>query len=66
MSLIESVHARQILDSRGNPTVEVDIITEEWRCSVVLPFRPVPLLVLTKLLNLRDGDKSKCMWAKVC
>ena len=28
MSLIESIHARQILDSRGNPTVEVDVITE--------------------------------------
>ncbi|MEQ8576169.1 MAG: hypothetical protein RIB63_19035, partial [Fulvivirga sp.] len=28
MSLIESIYARQILDSRGNPTVEVDVITE--------------------------------------
>ena len=28
MSIILSVHARQILDSRGNPTVEVDVITE--------------------------------------
>ena len=28
MSTIISVHARQILDSRGNPTVEVDVITE--------------------------------------
>lgn len=28
MSLIASIHARQILDSRGNPTVEVDVITE--------------------------------------
>ncbi|MGB3182262.1 MAG: phosphopyruvate hydratase [Cyclobacteriaceae bacterium] len=27
MSLIESIHARQILDSRGNPTVEVDVVT---------------------------------------
>ena len=25
MSVIDSVHARQILDSRGNPTVEVDV-----------------------------------------
>jgi enolase len=25
MSLIEAVHARQVLDSRGNPTVEVDL-----------------------------------------
>jgi enolase len=28
MSYIIDVHARQILDSRGNPTVEVDVITE--------------------------------------
>ena len=27
MSLIASIHARQILDSRGNPTVEVDVYT---------------------------------------
>ena len=27
MSVIESVHARQIFDSRGNPTVEVDVLT---------------------------------------
>ena len=28
MSIIINIHARQILDSRGNPTVEVDVITE--------------------------------------
>ena len=28
MSKIKSIHARQVLDSRGNPTVEVDLITE--------------------------------------
>src|SRR5699024_9488297 len=28
MSLIKNVHARQIFDSRGNPTLEVDVITE--------------------------------------
>ena len=28
MTLIQSIHARQILDSRGNPTVEVDVVTE--------------------------------------
>ena len=27
MSYIEKIHARQILDSRGNPTVEVDVLT---------------------------------------
>jgi len=30
MSIILSVHARQIFDSRGNPTVEVDVITENY------------------------------------
>ncbi|CAG0925956.1 unnamed protein product, partial [Notodromas monacha] len=29
MSIIASIHARQILDSRGNPTVEVDVLTED-------------------------------------
>ena len=28
MSIIINIHARQILDSRGNPTVEVDVTTE--------------------------------------
>jgi enolase len=28
MSLIIDIHARQILDSRGNPTIEVDVLTE--------------------------------------
>jgi enolase len=35
MSLIIDVHARQILDSRGNPTIEVEVITENgihWSC----------------------------------
>ncbi len=29
MSLIAAVHGRQILDSRGNPTVEVDVVLED-------------------------------------
>jgi enolase len=29
MSLIETVHARQILDSRGNPTVEAEVVLED-------------------------------------
>ena len=28
MSIIVNIHARQIFDSRGNPTVEVDVVTE--------------------------------------
>ena len=30
MSTIISVQARQILDSRGNPTIEVDVIDKQW------------------------------------
>ena len=29
MALIENVHAREILDSRGNPTLEVEILLED-------------------------------------
>ena len=29
MALIEAVHAREILDSRGNPTVEVEVVLED-------------------------------------
>ena len=32
MVVIQKVHARQIFDSRGNPTVEVDIRTERGEC----------------------------------
>ena len=36
MSIIIDIHAREILDSRGNPTVEVDVMTEKgiFRASV--------------------------------
>ena len=43
MSAILNVHARQILDSRGNPTVEVEVITEmvpwaaQWFPQVLVP-----------------------------
>ncbi len=58
MSIIESVHARQILDSRGNPTIEVDIITENG----FLGRAAVPSGASTgehEAVELRDGDKSK-------
>jgi enolase len=57
MSYIEQVHARQILDSRGNPTVEVDIITDEG----VLGRAAVPSGASTGIheaVELRDGDKK--------
>ncbi|WP_421978208.1 phosphopyruvate hydratase [Roseivirga seohaensis] len=57
MSLIESIHARQILDSRGNPTIEVDVITENG----VLGRAAVPSGASTgahEAVELRDGDKD--------
>lgn len=57
MSLIESIHARQILDSRGNPTIEVDVVTENG----VLGRAAVPSGASTgahEAVELRDGDKD--------
>lgn len=58
MSIIESIHARQILDSRGNPTIEVDVITENG----FLGRAAVPSGASTgenEAVELRDGDKTK-------
>lgn len=55
MSLIEDISARQILDSRGNPTVEVDVILE----SGILGRAAVPSGASTgefEAVELRDGD----------
>ena len=57
MSIIISVHARQILDSRGNPTVEVDVITETG----TLGRAAVPSGASTgehDAVELRDGGSS--------
>ncbi|GAL69056.1 phosphopyruvate hydratase [Jejuia pallidilutea] len=57
MSVIISVHARQILDSRGNPTVEVDVITENG----VLGRAAVPSGASTgehEAVELRDGGDT--------
>ena len=57
MSLIISVHARQIFDSRGNPTVEVDVTTENG----VLGRAAVPSGASTgehEAVELRDGGKD--------
>ncbi len=58
MSYIIEVHARQILDSRGNPTVEVDVITDDG----ALGRAAVPSGASTGIheaVELRDGDKKK-------
>lgn len=58
MSLIIDVKARQILDSRGNPTVEVDVTTQNG----FVGRAAVPSGASTgayEAVELRDGDKSK-------
>lgn len=57
MTLIQSIHARQILDSRGNPTIEVDVVTENGAFGRAA----VPSGASTGIneaVELRDGDKS--------
>lgn len=57
MSFIEQIFARQILDSRGNPTIEVDVITEEG----ALGRAAVPSGASTGIheaVELRDNDKK--------
>ncbi|HEY6978969.1 MAG TPA: phosphopyruvate hydratase [Chitinophagaceae bacterium] len=57
MSYISDIHARQILDSRGNPTIEVDVITENG----MLGRAAVPSGASTGIheaVELRDGDKK--------
>lgn len=58
MSLIEYVEAREILDSRGNPTVEVDIVLEDGSFGRAA----VPSGASTgeyEAVELRDGDKNR-------
>jgi enolase len=60
MSLIINVHARQILDSRGNPTIEVEVLTENGAFGRAA----VPSGASTgvhEAVELRDDDKSKYM-----
>jgi enolase len=58
MSIIEYVEAREILDSRGNPTVEVDVILEDGSMGRAA----VPSGASTgehEAVELRDGDKGR-------
>ena len=61
---IEDVYARQILDSRGNPTVEVDVkLTNGVRGRAAVPSGASTGIF--EALELRDGDKSKYMGKSV-
>ena len=58
MSIIEFIEAREIIDSRGNPTVEVDVILEDGSMGRAA----VPSGASTgvhEAVELRDGDKSR-------
>ncbi|MBV7533506.1 phosphopyruvate hydratase [Chitinophaga sp. sic0106] len=60
MSIISEIHARQILDSRGNPTIEVDVTTEDGHFGRAA----VPSGASTgkhEAVELRDNDKSVYM-----
>lgn len=60
MAKIKKVFAREILDSRGNPTVEVDVVLDNG----ILGRAAVPSGASTgefEALELRDGDKSRYM-----
>ena len=57
---IEKIEALEVLDSRGNPTVQVKVITEDGSCGVAL----VPSGASTgsfEAVELRDDDKSRYM-----
>ena len=58
MQYIDHIHAREILDSRGNPTVEVEVVTGEG----VVGRAAVPSGASTgvhEAVELRDGDESR-------
>ncbi len=58
--IIEAIQAREILDSRGNPTVEVDVIL----ASGIVGRAAVPSGASTgahEAVELRDGDKARYM-----
>ena len=58
MPLITDVYAREVLDSRGNPTIEVEVLTESGAFGRAL----VPSGASTgehEAVELRDGDSSR-------
>eukprot|EP01132_Coremiostelium_polycephalum_P004741 gene4741-5917_t len=57
MSTIKEIKAREILDSRGNPTIEVDVITEKGVFRAAVPSGASTGIY--EAVELRDGDKSR-------
>ncbi|MDT9136250.1 phosphopyruvate hydratase, partial [Escherichia coli] len=56
MSIIERVHAREVLDSRGNPTVEVELHCRGGHGRAIVPSGAST--GLHEALELRDGDPA--------
>ena len=56
-STIKHIHAREVLDSRGNPTVEVEVATEDHFASAIVPSGAST--GQHEAVELRDGDKSR-------
>jgi enolase len=54
---IRSVKAREILDSRGNPTIEVDLVTEQGLFRAAVPSGASTGIY--EAVELRDGDKTR-------
>lgn len=54
---VTKIHARSVYDSRGNPTVEVDLITDKGLFRAIVPSGAST--GVHEALELRDGDKSK-------
>jgi enolase len=63
MSKIISVRAREIFDSRGNPTVEVDLATTGGLVRAAVPSGASTGIY--EAHELRDGDKSRLM-GRIC
>ena len=62
MSIITDVYAREVLDSRGNPTLEVEVYTESGAFGRGM----VPSGASTgehEAVELRDGDKISLRWS---
>ena len=57
MALIENVHAREILDSRGNPTLEVEILLEDGSFARAAVPSGAPL-VLLRLWNCATATRA--------
>merc|ERR1712142_1200183 len=55
--VIKKVHSRQIFDSRGNPTVEVDLWTDKGMFRAAVPSGASTGIY--EALEMRDGDKTK-------